>query len=91
MNDIESKARELLGGTTLAERIAFEVELTGSLQGVARELDIDCGYLSRLASGEKTNPSDEVLAKLGLEKTVIYTPIKRDYVSSQLYPRTKSA
>lgn len=91
MNDMLNKARALLGATTLAERIAFEVELTGSLQGVARDLDIDCGYLSRLASGEKTNPSDEVLAKLGLEKTVIYTPIKRECVASQLHPRTKSA
>lgn len=75
----------------LSARIAFEVEICGSLQRVAKELGIDVGYLSRLARGEKTNPSDEVLEKLGLERTVTYTPIKRKYVASPLHPRTKSA
>lgn len=76
---------------TLSARIAFEVELHGSLQRVAKELGIDVGYLSRLARGEKTNPSDEILEKFGLERTVTYTPIKRKYAASPLHPRTKSA
>lgn len=75
----------------LSARIAFEVELCGSLQRAAKELGIDVGYLSRLARGEKTNPSDEVLEKFGLERTVTYTAIKREYVASPLHPRTKSA
>jgi hypothetical protein len=44
----------------------------GSLRSAAKALGIDPGYLSRLKNGEKTNPSDEVLAALGLERVVLY-------------------
>lgn len=43
-----------------------------SLRHMADQLGIDAGYLSRLRSGEKTEPSDEVLRKLGLRRVVYY-------------------
>ncbi len=49
----------------------------GSLRAAASALGLDVGYLSRLASGEKTEPSDETLEKLGLCKIVSYVPAYR--------------
>lgn len=42
----------------------------GGLRKAARELDIDPGYLCKLRDGEKDNPGDVLLDKLGLEKCV---------------------
>ena len=42
----------------------------GSLRAVARELEINHVYLHRLKYGEKNNPSDDILRKLGLYKIV---------------------
>ena len=44
----------------------------GGLRSAGRATGIDAGYLKRLRDGEKTNPSDATLAKLGLRKEVIY-------------------
>lgn len=44
----------------------------GSLRAAAKALGIDPGYLSRLKSGEKINPSAEVLKVLGLERITYY-------------------
>lgn len=41
-----------------------------SLRDASRKLGIGHVYLHRLASGEKANPSDEVLSKLGITRTV---------------------
>lgn len=57
---------------TLAERISELVEQHGSIRAAARVLQMDHAYLYRLASGEKTEPSDDVLRKLGLRKAVTY-------------------
>jgi hypothetical protein len=75
----------------LSKRIGQLVEICGSMQAVAKDFDIDCGYLSRLASGKKKNPSDLVLGKLGLERVVTYRLIPKVYVATPLTPRTKSA
>ncbi|WCE04451.1 hypothetical protein [Pseudoxanthomonas sp. JBR18] len=77
--------------TTLEEHIALRAAVSGSLRAYANSLGIDVGYLSRLASGEKDNPSEEVLEKLGLRKTVVYTTIHADSVATPLITRTKSA
>lgn len=60
--------------TKIQTRIAELVEKHGSLRALARAIDLDVGYLSRLASGEKDNPSPDVLAKLGLVAVTIYFP-----------------
>jgi hypothetical protein len=76
---------------TLKQVIDFEVELSGSLRQAAKNFGIDVAYLSRLADGSKTNPSHEVLEKLGLERRVVYTRKVRDYQPTKLHPRTKCA
>lgn len=62
------------GGQPSAIALAIEAaeEEHGSLRAAAKALGIDPGYLSRLASGEKVNPSDKVLSALGLERVTIY-------------------
>lgn len=44
----------------------------GGLRATARVLRCDAAYLLRLREGEKTNPSDALLRKLGLKKVVTY-------------------
>ena len=50
------------------------VKQHGSIRAAARVLDIDHGYLSRLQSGEKNEPSDDLLRKLWLRRVVTYEP-----------------
>jgi hypothetical protein len=52
------------------------VERHGGVRAAARVIKVNYAYLSRLRSGEKTNPTDAVLRKLGLRKIVVYAPIK---------------
>lgn len=56
----------------LTERIAELVEQHGSLRAAARVLDVDPGYLSRLSSGAKDEPSDTLLRRMGLRRVVSY-------------------
>lgn len=62
--------------TLLQKRIVEVVFSAGSLRAAAKWLDVDSGCLSRLQSGEKDNPSDELLAKLGLRRKVVYERIR---------------
>lgn len=57
---------------TLSGRVRMLEAQYGGLRAAARATGIDAGYLKRLRDGEKTNPSDATLAKLGLKKEVIY-------------------
>lgn len=57
---------------TLPERIAELVEQHGSLRAAARVLEVDPGYLSRLQSGEKDDPGDTLLRRMGLRRVVSY-------------------
>ena len=61
---------------SLQERIEQLVERHGSLRAVARVVEIDAGYLSRLRTGEKLNPSKDKLRRLGLRRMVSYELIK---------------
>lgn len=73
---------------TVNKRITELVEQHGSLRAAAVALGCDPGYLSRLSHGEKTEPSDDLLRRLGLRRVVTYerwTP-----VATPLQPRTKS-
>ncbi|WP_414616988.1 hypothetical protein [Stenotrophomonas muris] len=76
---------------TIKEALAFQVELHGSLRAASKDLGIDAGYLSRLASGEKENPGDYVLERLGLEKKVVYVNTTRKYEPTPLATRSTSA
>ena len=60
------------GQVDLQSHVMRAAVARGGLRQLSRNLGIDVGYLSRLASGEKTEPGDEILAKLGLEKRVTY-------------------
>lgn len=57
---------------TLKERIDELVAQHGSLRAAARVTEIDVGYLSRLRTGEKTNPEKDKLRRLGLRRVVSY-------------------
>ena len=57
---------------TLKERIDELCEKHGSLRNTSKIIDVDFGYLSGLRSGEKNNPSEKIISKLGLKKVVTY-------------------
>lgn len=57
---------------SLQERIAQLVAQHGSLRNVAAVIDMDVGYLSRLANGEKARPGEKFLRRMGLRKVVTY-------------------
>jgi hypothetical protein len=59
---------------TLFRRIEQLSEEYGGLNKAAYALGINPGYLSRLASGQKTEPSPKVLAALGLRKAYVLAP-----------------
>lgn len=58
--------------TDLQLRIQEIVNQHGGIRIAARARKIDHAYLSRLASGEKDNPGDVTLRKLGLRKVIHY-------------------
>jgi hypothetical protein len=57
---------------TISQRGKELIERHGGLRAAARVLEVDASYLSRLKSGEKDDPSDSMVRKLGLQRTVIY-------------------
>lgn len=57
---------------TLAQRIEELTAHHGSLRAAARVLETDAGYLSRLASGEKDDPGETLLRRMGLRRVVSY-------------------
>ena len=71
----------VLGGeselnTGLAVRISELEQQHGSLRAAAKVLGCDAGYLSRLRSGEKENPSAILLKRIGLRRVISYERIK---------------
>ncbi len=62
---------------TPLQRIAARlIREHNGLRRAARAVGIDHAYLYRLRHGLMTDPGDEILAKLGIEKQVIYRPIE---------------
>lgn len=61
---------------TLPARIKELITQHGSLRAASRVLMIDAGYLSRLASGEKSNPNNLILSRMGLHCTITYERVK---------------
>lgn len=61
---------------TLHNRIAELTAQHGSLRAAAAVINIDVGYLSRLASDEKVKPGKEFLRRMGLRAFTTYERIK---------------
>lgn len=57
---------------TLKERLEEFERTFGSAREPAFYLGIDPSYWSRLKNGDKVNPSDDTLEKLGLIRVVTY-------------------
>lgn len=60
MNEIQSAVEAL-------------VKHYGSYRAVESAIGVNYAYLWRLRKGEKTEPSDDVLRKIGLVKSVTYS------------------
>lgn len=59
---------------TMGQYLDLLVDKYGSIRNVADKVGIDHAYLHRLRTGEKDNPSDETLKKLGLSNPhTVYT------------------
>jgi hypothetical protein len=65
-------AQAQAGEVALPERVKELIETHGSLRSAARALEIDAGYLHRLGSGEKQNPDDGLLEKMGLRRVIYF-------------------
>ena len=57
---------------TIQQRVKEIVIVYDGLRRAARLLNIDPAYLCRLLKGKKKNPSQFILAKLGLRRKIIY-------------------
>jgi transcriptional regulator with XRE-family HTH domain len=57
---------------TLSQCIDRLVKKHGGVRALARAAGIDAGYVTRLRNGDKSEPSDTMLAALGLERVVTY-------------------
>ncbi|MBD1602266.1 hypothetical protein [Pseudomonas typographi] len=83
----ETKNEQKLLPCPISERIKMLSVAHGGLRGMSRALGIDAGYLSRLANGEKQEPSTEILSKLGLRKVVGYEDTLGMDAAEQPQPR----
>lgn len=57
---------------TLRQRVDELIQQHGTLRATARVLMTDCGYLHRLRAGEKTEPGDPLLRRMGLREVRLY-------------------
>lgn len=60
----------------LCARVEAVCKHFGGVRPAGRALRINYAYLSRLRTGEKSNPTAATLRKLGLRKIVTYVPVK---------------
>lgn len=56
--------------TTIPRRVKALVKQHGSLRAAARVAKLSAPYLMRLRDGDKEDPSDDVLRRLGLRREV---------------------
>ena len=52
------------------------VDQHGGLRAAARALGMQAPYLCKLRRGQALDPSDKILRKLGLNRRVLYAPIR---------------
>ena len=62
---------------TLQQRVRQLVAEHGTLRAAAKAVSVEVSYLSRLEHGEKTNPSEAVLERLGLVRVVTYRKVSK--------------
>jgi len=62
---------------TLQQLVGLAIAEHGGLQNAAKATGIDVGYLSRLHTGNKTNPSVNTIKRLGAREIRLYE-IKRE-------------
>lgn len=63
---------------TLSSCLELLVAHAQGLNALSRKTGLDAGYLSRLREGEKTNPSEATLKRLGIERVVSYRIINEN-------------
>ena len=73
----------------LGDRITELEKQHGSLRAAAKVLGCDAGYLSRLRSGEKENPSAILLKRIGLRRVIAYERIKYPNVELRGAPKAR--
>ena len=56
----------------LKEAVEHLIEAYGGLRAACRALDMDPGYFWRMRVGLSTNPSDEILLRMGLRRKIDY-------------------
>lgn len=61
----------------LSDAVDVLVQRHGGLRKAARAIEVNYAYLSRLWNGLKSNPTDEVLRKLNLERKVSFEPRRK--------------
>lgn len=57
---------------TLQERVLHLITQHGGVRAAARALNMDAGYLTRMAQGRRTRPSERTLRALGLRLVKTY-------------------
>jgi len=70
--ELEAEIERLCQFKTLTEHIVRLSCDYGSRRKLGEAIGVDHAYLKRLEDGEKENPSDDVLDKLGLRKITYY-------------------
>jgi len=66
--------------TYLQFKVSEIINKYGGVRIAARELQISASYLSRLRSGEKTNPGKDIKKKLGIKSKIMYIWDDLDYL-----------
>lgn len=57
---------------TLAQHVKVLIKQHGGLRAAARAVRLSAPYLLRLRDGDKKDPSDEVLRRLGLRRVITF-------------------
>lgn len=78
-------ARYIMTAFILRSRIEALTEKYGGITKAGKAIKVDTGYLVRLRDGEKRNPSDETLFKLGLVKVITYKKLSNADKKKGLY------
>lgn len=61
---------------SLSHRVIEIIAHHGGVRAASRVLEVDAGYLSRLANGSKSRPGKPLLKKLGLCEVIGYENLK---------------